>query len=78
MEELGELGPIDYVLVEWPGRQPTGEALPHLVDLVERGIIRILDFAFIAKDENGTVAGIEISEVAEPARRSSRAPRRRC
>ena len=65
MEELGELGPIDYVLVEWPGRQPTGEALPHLVDLVERGIIRILDFAFIAKDENGTVAGIEISEVAE-------------
>jgi uncharacterized protein YuzE len=64
MEEMGELGPIDYVLIEWPGRQPTGEALPHLVDLVERGIIRILDFAFIAKDEDGTVAGIEISEVA--------------
>jgi uncharacterized protein DUF6325 len=64
MEEIGELGPIDYVLIEWPGRQPTGEALPHLVDLVERGIVRILDFAFIAKDEDGNVAGIEISEVA--------------
>jgi uncharacterized protein DUF6325 len=65
MEDIGELGPIDYVLIEWPGRQPTGEALPHLVDLVERGIIRILDFAFIAKGEDGTVAGIDITEVAD-------------
>jgi hypothetical protein len=64
MDEIGELGPIDYVLIEWPGRQPTGEALPHLVDLVDSGIIRILDFAFITKDENGEVAGVEISEVA--------------
>jgi hypothetical protein len=64
-DELEEMGPIDYILVEWPGRQPTGEAAPHLVDLVERGIIRVLDFAFIAKDEDGTVAGIEISEVAD-------------
>jgi Family of unknown function (DUF6325) len=64
MEEIGELGPIDFVLIEWPGRQPTGEALPHLVDLVDSGIIRILDFAFLTKDEDGNVAGIEISEVA--------------
>jgi dihydroorotase-like cyclic amidohydrolase len=62
---LEEIGPIDYVLIEWPGRQPTGEALPHLVDLVEGGIIRVLDFAFITKDENGEVAGMEISEVAD-------------
>src|SRR5690242_18432231 len=67
MEEIGELGPIDYVLIEWPGRQPTGEALPHLVDLVERGIIRVLDLAFITKDENGDVAGAEISELADQA-----------
>jgi len=46
-EEEVELGPIDYLLVEWPGKQPNGEALPHLVDLVDRGLIRILDFAFI-------------------------------
>ena len=63
--ELEEMGPIDYVLVEWPGRQPTGEAAPYLVDLVERGIIRVLDLTFIAKDEDGKVAGMEISEVAE-------------
>jgi hypothetical protein len=64
-EELDEMGPIDYILVEWPGRQPTGEAAPYLVDLVDRGIIRVLDFAFIAKDEDGNVGGIEISEIAD-------------
>jgi hypothetical protein len=63
--ELEEMGPIDYVLIEWPGRQPTGEAVPHLVDLVDKGIIRLLDLAFITKDEDGKVAGVEISEVAD-------------
>ncbi|HEY7267925.1 MAG TPA: DUF6325 family protein [Solirubrobacterales bacterium] len=64
-DELDEMGPIDYVLVEWPGGQPTGEALPHLVDLVDRGIVRILDLAFITKGEDGSVAGVEISELAD-------------
>jgi uncharacterized protein YuzE len=64
-QELDEMGPIDYVLIEWPGRQPTGEAVPHLVDLVDRGIIRLLDLAFITKDEDGNVAGVEISEIAD-------------
>jgi Family of unknown function (DUF6325) len=64
-DELEEMGPIDYIVVEWPGRQPTGEAVPHLVDLVEGGIIRILDLAFIAKAEDGSVAGLELSELGE-------------
>jgi hypothetical protein len=64
-EELNEMGPIDYVLVEWPGRQPTGEAMPHLVDLVERGLIRILDLAFIAKGEDGSVVGLEIADLGD-------------
>jgi len=64
-DELEEMGPIDYVLVEWPGRQPSGEAVPHLVDLVERGIIRVLDLAFIAKDEDGSVAGLEITDLGD-------------
>ena len=59
------MGPVDYVLVEWSGKQPTGEALPHLVDLVEGGIIRILDMAFITKDEDGTVAGVEIADLGD-------------
>ena len=62
-EESLEIGPIDYVLVEWKGRQPTGEAVPHLIDLVDRGIIRIIDLAFIAKGEDGSVAGVDIAEV---------------
>jgi Family of unknown function (DUF6325) len=65
MEELDEMGPIDYVLIEWPGRQPSGEAAPILVDLVERGIVRVLDLMFIAKAEDGTVAGIEIKDLGD-------------
>lgn len=59
------MGPIDYVVIEWPGRQPTGEAAPIIVDLVERGIIRVLDLAFMTKAEDGTVAGVELAEVAD-------------
>lgn len=62
--ELSEMGPIDYIVVEWPGRQPNGEVAPHLVDLVDRGLIRILDLVFVAKDEDGNVRGLEISELA--------------
>lgn len=59
------MGPVDYVVVEWPGRQPNGSALPHLVDLVDRGLIRVLDLAFVHKDEDGAVAGLEIAELGE-------------
>lgn len=65
IEELDEMGPIDYLVIEWPGRQPTGEAAPLVVDLVERGIIRVLDLAFIAKGEDGSVTALEISELGE-------------
>jgi Family of unknown function (DUF6325) len=64
-DELNEMGPIDYVLVEWPGRQPTGEAMPHLIDLVDRGLIRILDLAFIAKADDGNIAGLEIADLGD-------------
>ena len=57
------MGPVDYVLVEWPGRQPNGEAAPTLIDLVDRGLIRIIDLAFIAKGEDGSVAALEIADL---------------
>lgn len=60
-----EMGPVDYLVVEWPGRQPTGEAVPYLIDLVDRGLIRVLDFAFIARGEDGSVARVEIADVGE-------------
>jgi hypothetical protein len=59
---LGEIGPIDYIVLEWPGRQPSGEAVPLLLDLVDRGIIRILDVAFMAKDESGETLALELGE----------------
>jgi len=62
---IEEMGPVDYIVVEWPGRQPSGEALPHLVDLVDRGLIRVLDLAFVHKDEDGSVAGLEIAELGD-------------
>ncbi|MEU9566505.1 DUF6325 family protein [Streptomyces sp. NPDC048161] len=61
--ETDETGPIDYLVVEFPGNRMTGEGLPLLVDLVDRGIIRILDLVFVRKDEDGTVAGVELSEL---------------
>ena len=66
-EELEELGPIDYVVIEWPGRQPTGEAAPILIDLVDRGLIRVLDLALMRKAEDGSVESIDIVEAAEEA-----------
>lgn len=55
--ETDETGPIDYLVVEFPGSRMTGEGLPLLVDLVDRGIIRILDLVFVRKDQDGTIAG---------------------
>lgn len=56
-----ELGPVDYIVVEWPAdKQPTGEAMPLLVDLVDRGLIRVLDLAFVHKEEDGTVVGMDL------------------
>jgi hypothetical protein len=67
VDEFSEMGPIDYLLIEWPGRQPTGEVAPHLIDLVDRGLIRIIDLAFVAKAEDGSVAALEISDLGEGA-----------
>ena len=64
-DELEEMGPVDYLIIEWPGRQPTGEAAPILVDLVDRGLIRMIDIAFLAKGEDGSVTTLELSTLAE-------------
>ena len=53
--DLDEMGPVDYIVLAFPTSRMTGEALPMLVDLVDRGVIRILDLVFLKKDEDGTV-----------------------
>jgi hypothetical protein len=60
------LGPVDYLVVEWPpGKEPTGEGLELLVGLTERGIIRVIDLAFVMKEEDGRVRGLAITDLDE-------------
>ncbi|MFI6588076.1 DUF6325 family protein [Embleya sp. NPDC050493] len=58
-----EPGPIDYLVVEFPGSRMTGEGLPLLVDLVDRGIIRILDLVFVMKEQDGSIRGVELTDL---------------
>ena len=62
-DDLDHMGPIDYLVVEFPGNRLTGKAFPLLVDLVDRGLIRILDLVFVRKDIDGSVVGLELSDV---------------
>jgi hypothetical protein len=62
-EDLDAVGPIDYLVVEFPGARLAGEALPLLLDLVDRGIVRILDLVFIRKDADGSVVVLEIGDL---------------
>ena len=59
-----ELGPIDIAVIAYPSDAPiTGEAVPLLIDLVERGIVRVLDVMFVVKNEDGTFSGFEASDL---------------
>ena len=62
-DDLDEMGPIDYIVVEFPGSKMNGEAFPHLIDLVDRGIVRILDLVFVTKELDGSVKGIAIADL---------------
>jgi hypothetical protein len=57
------IGPIEYLVVAFPGNKFKGEIIPALAELVENGTIRILDLVFIMKDEEGNVAAIELSDL---------------
>jgi Family of unknown function (DUF6325) len=64
-EQIEEMGPVDYIVLEWADRQPNGEVFPMILDLVDRGIIRILDIAFITKDADGAIAGLELDALED-------------
>ncbi|MER6997187.1 DUF6325 family protein [Streptomyces sp. NPDC000410] len=59
------MGPVDYLVVEFPGNRMTGEGFPLLIDLVDRGIIRILDLLFVRKDDDGSVTAMELRELGD-------------
>ena len=59
-----DLGPIDIVVIAYPADAPmTGDAVPLLLDLVERGIIRVLDVLFVMENEDGTFSGFEAKDL---------------
>jgi hypothetical protein len=62
-DDLDAMGPIDYLVIEFPGNRMTGEGLPLLVDLVDRGIIRILDLIFVRKELDGSVSGLAVADL---------------
>ena len=57
------IGPVQYMVVAFPGNKFKGEIAPALEDLVRSGTIRIIDLAFILKDADGSMAGMELEDV---------------
>lgn len=64
-EELDELGPVDWIVVEFPGSHFKGEIAPALNDLVSRGIVRVLDLLLIRKQEDESLDFFELSDLDE-------------
>jgi hypothetical protein len=61
-EAIDELGPVDYLVIEFPGSEFKGEILPELADLVQRGIVRVLDLVVIKKDDDGSFEAFEFGD----------------
>ena len=57
------MGPISYLIVEFPGNKMTGEGFPILVDLVDRGVIRILDLVFVTRDPDGSMRTLQFADL---------------
>jgi len=61
---MDEIGPVDYAVIAFPGNDFNGDIAPALADLVEAGTIRLIDAAFVSKDENGDVLAFEVTQLA--------------
>jgi hypothetical protein len=64
-DALDELGPVDWIVVEFPGSGFNGEIAPVLTDLVERGTVRVLDLLLVRKREDGSLDCYELAELGE-------------
>ncbi len=65
-DNVDELGPVDWIVVEFPGSRFNGEIAPALRDLVERDLVRVLDLLMLKKDADGTLEAFELSDL-DPA-----------
>jgi len=62
-QALDAMGPISYLVVEFPGNKMTGEGLAALVDLVDRGLVRVLDLVFVMRDTDGSITAMELRDI---------------
>lgn len=60
---MSEIGPVEYLIVAFPGNKFRGEIAPALADLVEAGTIRLMDIAFVGKDEDGDSVAFELADI---------------
>jgi len=63
INNVDELGPVDWIVVEFPGSRFNGEIAPALRDLVDRGVVRVLDLLVLKKDSDGTLEAFELSDL---------------
>jgi hypothetical protein len=63
VDSVDELGPVDWIVVEFPGSRFNGEIAPALRDLVDRDLIRVLDLLVLKKDTDGTLEAFEVSDL---------------
>ncbi len=60
---MEEIGPVDYAVIAFPGNQFKGEIAPAIGELVDAGTIRVIDIAFVGKDDDGTSVAMELTEL---------------
>ena len=65
---MTELGPVDYLIVAFPGNKFRGEIVPALADVVENGTIRIIDLVFVTKNEDGETGAFELTDIEPEVR----------
>ena len=63
VDAVDELGPVDWIVVEFPGSRFNGQIAPALLDLVQRDLIRVLDMLVLKKDADGTLEAFELSDL---------------
>ena len=65
VDDVDELGPVDWIVVEFPGSRFNGQIAPALLDLVERDLVRVLDLLVLKKDADGSLEAFELSDLDE-------------
>jgi uncharacterized membrane protein len=67
------IGPVEVLIVSFPGNKFTGDVAPALAELVEKKMIRVIDLVFVTKDADGNVVGVELAELDEATAAAYRA-----